>query len=117
MDGVERYAVEQNISRFIDLLAHEPRAQERLTLALLLKEEEDKFAKGVERCEAVQRWIERCDLHLARNNKLMEKASDANRTLLQSNGHAMRAIRDTLVSLHMTWSHEVDQASKFAGRD
>ncbi len=115
MDGMDRYVTEENISRFIDLLAHEPRPQERVTLAHLLQKEEDKFAKGVERCEAVRRWIERCDMHIARNNQLIEKASDANRALLEKNGHAMKAIRETMVSLSITWNHEMERAAKFAG--
>lgn len=117
MDGVEKFVTEQNVFRFIDRLGRERRGPERITIAQLLKREEDKFAEGAERHDAVESWIERCDSLIARNNRLMENASEPNRALLDGNSRAMEAIRETLVSLRLTWAREMEHAAKFAGKD
>jgi DNA-binding transcriptional regulator GbsR (MarR family) len=105
MNRTELFAAEQNVWHFIDRLAHEQLPHERDILTQLLRNEMDRFAKGVERLEAKQRWIQKCDRHIARNTALLDKVSAANRALLEGNRGAMEEIRETLVSIGITWRH------------
>jgi hypothetical protein len=107
MDVLERFASEENVWRFIDRLAQE------LMLARLLLEEEDKFAKEVDRFEATQYWINRCDGYIDHHSALLEGASDANRARIQRTIHTIQEIKRTLDSLRMAWRIRMDEAAKF----
>jgi ribosomal 50S subunit-associated protein YjgA (DUF615 family) len=117
MGGTERFAIEQNVWRLIDRLVREQEPEGRATIAHLLQKEEDKYARGVERYEIVQRWIEKCDRLIAHNSKLMGKGPNADRALLRNSIRNMEEIKATLLSLRTTWSREMDDAAKFASRD
>lgn len=58
MHGADRHVIEQNVWDFISRFVHAQEPEGRLTIARMMRNEEDKFAKGVERYEIVQRWIE-----------------------------------------------------------
>jgi hypothetical protein len=116
MDAVERFVAEENIWRLIDSFANRPEPDERLVLAHILLQEEDKFAQEVERFEMVQGWIDRCDGHIARHNALLDGASDGDGARMRNVVHSMEEIRHTLVSLQMTWKVNMDDAAKFAGK-
>jgi hypothetical protein len=114
MDGTDCFV--KSVRRFIDRLAGEPRANGRVVLIHLLRREEDKFAKDMELLEAVHRWIEKCDGHIARQRASLEMASYFHHALIENNIQAMEEIRETLTCLRTTWQSDMDEAAKFAGR-
>jgi hypothetical protein len=100
MDAIERFVAEQNVWRFIDCLAHEANSSDKAVILHLLRLEEDKFAEAAGRFDEVERWISRCDSHIARHKALIDKAApSADTSAAQRAIQSMIEIKSTMISL------------------
>ena len=73
MDDVERFVVEGNISRFVDLLRAETDSFRRETLKRLLVAEENRFGSVADRLQTVERHLTDGEALIAQQRRLIAR--------------------------------------------
>ena len=73
MDEVERFVVEGNISRFVDLLRTETNSFRRETLKRILIAEENRFGSVADRLETVERHVTDGEARIAQQRRLVAR--------------------------------------------
>lgn len=119
MEEMKRLLTEQNVGKYIDLLAWEVDPKGRKIYSDLLRIEEDRYAKEVACLDAIDAWIKKCDRHIAQLHTLVGKSTLRN---LESSPecqgliHGMLETKSILISLRQKALGSLEISEKFLAR-
>lgn len=110
MEKIERFVIEENVSRFMARLESEQELERRCVLSYVLLQEENKFAKLSCELDQLDDYLSRCDFHIVRGESLLDGCRDTPqqrtmREFLQN----MKRVRHTLHAVRARQLKAIDR--------